>query len=106
MSSWYSVNLGDALLAGEALAQIRTQFCAIPIPPGAPASGDRTLALFVRHQSEGRLHCEVMVYFPPAAFRLAAAANARPCRKPSPANLGLLAGSADAWSVLFPAEPG
>lgn len=86
------------MLAGEVLDKIRRGFLSRSGQPDA--TGDR--AVFVRHESEGRLHCEVHVYFSPAASALAKAFDASPCAKPSPLGLGLLAGSDKAREALFP----
>ena len=94
--SWFTYNLGDAMLAGESLDEIRALFLSHCIRPG----GD--MAVFVRHESEGRLHCEVHVYFSPATIELAKAFGAVACTKPSPLDLGLLAGPETAWKALFP----
>lgn len=89
MESWHYLNLGDAMLAGEALETIKASFAS------EYADGRRAneAGLFVRHESEGRLHCEVVVYFPPAAASLARRLGAIPCAKPSTHDLGLLTGS-------------
>jgi hypothetical protein len=60
------------------------------------------MAVFTRPESEGRLHCEVIVYFSPAAQQVAMAFGAEPCEKPARDGLGLLAGDSGCWSVLFP----
>jgi hypothetical protein len=64
------------------------------------------LALFIRHQAEGRLHCEVEVYFPPAAAGVARAVDAMPCRRPAIDGRGLLAGAETAWRRLIPGTNG
>jgi len=56
----------------------------------------------MRHESEGRLHCEVRVYFSPAAADVAKAVGAIACKKPASNGLSLLAGPDESWSVLFP----
>jgi len=67
------------------------------------AAGQPTnMAVFTRPESDGRLHCEVMAYFSPAAKDIAQAFDAEPCEQPMRAGLGLLAGDKLAWSVLFP----
>lgn len=98
MNCWFTGNLGDAMLAGESLAHIQEVFLAEY--PTSDSAHER--ALFVRHESEGRLHCEVIVYFSPATHRVAKAVKAIPCNKPCASGLGLLAGSEESWSVLFP----
>jgi hypothetical protein len=64
------------------------------------------MAVFTRHESEGRLHCEVMAYFSPSASEAAEAFDGQPCAKPARAGLGLLAGDEESWSLLFPESAG
>lgn len=97
MSIWYTKNLGDAMLAGEQLDLIKRHFLAAYELAHSP----KEMAVFFRHESEGQLHCEVKTYFSPASARVAVSLGAVPCKRPSPDSLGLLAGSDDAWSVLF-----
>lgn len=96
--TWYTCNLGDAMLAGEVLDEIR-ESC-LSASDRLDKSGN--MAVFVRHESEGRLHCEVHVYFSPAAADVAMAFGASACTQPSPQDLGLLAGPDSAWQALFP----
>jgi hypothetical protein len=98
MRNWFYKNLGDPLLAEPALAQIKSLYAT----HFANANPPDDLAIFVRHESEGRLHCEVMVYFSPAAAAIARAVAAIACQAPTSADLGLLAGADSAWSILFP----
>lgn len=98
MPDWFCKNLGDALLAGAALDQIKAVYADAYTSTPPPAD----LAIFVRHESEGRLHCDVMVYFSPAAAGIAQALAAVSCRAPAPDDLGLLAGSEHARAILFP----
>ena len=100
MSTWFTRNLGDAMLAGEAQEHIKTLFTL----EETRSNNSREMAIFVRHESEGRLHCEVRVYFSPATVDVANAVDAVACKKPVPMNMGLLAGSEDAWSILFPEQ--
>jgi len=97
MTGWFAKNLGDAMLATEALDQILASYAAIY----DGAENRQSAAVFIRHESEGRLHCEVMAYFSPDAFRLAEAFDAVPCRRPSPGDLSLHAGHVDCWQDLF-----
>ena len=60
------------------------------------------MAVFTRPESEGRLHCEVIAYFSPAAHEVAEIVEAEPCAKPARAGLGLLAGDPSCWLLLFP----
>lgn len=97
MDAWFASNLGDAMLAGDAIEHIKTLFQSAC----ARFGGSDEMAIFIRHESEGRLHCEARVYFSPAAACVAEAVDARVCQRPNPSSLGLLAGSENAWSVLF-----
>lgn len=99
MSAWFSVNLGDAMLAGGPLAAIEARFSSAFEAAGRP----RAMAVFVRHES-GSLHCEVRIYFSPAAAAVATACGATGCARPSADGLSLLAGSNDSWPALFPRE--
>ena len=97
MSVWYTINLGDAMLEGDSLDRIKAIF----LSEYEKVPGCKDMAVFVRHDSEGRLHCEVTVYFSPASVIVAKAVDAIPCNRPSPDGLGSLAGSEQCWSVLF-----
>ena len=57
MHSWYSKNLGDGILAQEPLRHIEQRFLSAYTDAGTPED----MALFIRHDSEGRLHCEVWI---------------------------------------------
>ena len=100
MTNWYVVSLGDGMISGTQSAAIEQAFAAHFSAAGRP----REMAVFTRPESEGRLHCEVMAYFSPAAEDLAAIFEADACRKPARAGLGLLAGDEAAWAALFPGE--
>jgi len=93
---WYALDLGDPLLAGPELDRIIHLFHSQYRDPGAAGQ-----ALFIRHDSEGRLHCHVIVYFPPACIDLALELGARTCASPARHDLGLLAGDDDAWTACF-----
>jgi len=98
MSPWLSKSLGDALMAGELLGHIQEAFQAEYERAGRPAD----MAVFVRYESEGRLHCEARAYFSPAAARVARAVDAAPCNRPVRVGLDLLAGAPESWRALFP----
>ena len=98
MSTWFTSNLGDAMLAGDSLDNIKALF----LSKYESVSGSKEMAVFIRHESEGRLHCEVKIYFSPAAGDVAKAVGAIACQKPSPTGLGLLAGSKESLTALFP----
>ena len=97
MNDWFCLHLGDGILAAMPLARIEDLFRVEYDRAGAP----KGMALFVRQRSEGRVHCEVSVYFSPAAAAVARAAGAEPCGQPPRHGLGLMAGADDCWEVLF-----
>lgn len=84
-------------MAAMPSAEIEEHFQRSFIAAGKPPD----MAVFLRSESEGRLHCEVIAYFSPAAAEVAQAFKAQPCATPVRAGLGLLAGDEQAWSVLF-----
>jgi len=98
MKTWFSKSLGDGILAAEPLGHLEELFMSMYAKAGSPGE----MAAFIRHESEGRLHCEVMVYFSPASLAVAREVDAEPCERPSPDGLSLFAGSKDSWPVLFP----
>ena len=97
MNVWFTKNLGDAMLAGEALDQIEVMF----LSEYGEANIPKKAGVFFRHDSEGRLHCEVKVYFTPEAEILAKKLNAEPCKEPSRNGLSLLIGSACSWLAPY-----
>ncbi len=98
MEKWYSLSLGDGIMAGTPAAEIEQAFLQSFTAAGKPPE----MAVFSRPESEGRLYCEIIAYFSPAAAAVAKAFDARPCAKPVRTGLGLLAGDERSWSVLFP----
>jgi hypothetical protein len=98
MKPWYCISLGDGMMAPMPTAEIEEAFLEAFAAAGKPSE----MAVFTRPESEGRLHCEVMAYFSPAAQEVAEAFDGEPCGKPVRAGLGLLAGREECWSVLFP----
>ena len=86
--SWHVINLGDAMMADDDLADVKQRFARLYRQRGRPSD----MALYVRHASEGRLHCEVIVYFSPGATAVAEEIGADPCPPPNSDGLGLLAG--------------
>lgn len=99
MNTWFSKSLGDAIYGGDG---VLTKLAADVQQMLAQAGDPPDMAVFTRLESEGRLHCELVVYFSPAAYQVADLLGADPCEKPGPAGLDLLAGKTACWSVLFP----
>jgi len=97
MTAWFVKNMGDAMLGWDSLDRIETLYTSLY----GVDDGRRDIAVFIRHESEGRLHCEVMAYFSPDAFLLATALDAAPCVRPSKHDLSLHVGSEDCWQMLF-----
>ncbi|MBV6452187.1 MAG: hypothetical protein DCC56_11715 [Anaerolineae bacterium] len=98
MDTWYSLSLGDGVTAAIPSAEIEERFKQL----FASAEKPTEMAVFTRPESEGRLHCEVIAYFSPAAAEIAKEFQAQPCGKPFRAELSLLAGDEQVWSILFP----
>lgn len=88
---WHYLNLGDAMLAGEQIDAIRSLFIRRYREAGKPSD----MALYLRHESEGRLHCETVLYMSPACSPVAHELNAVTCPAPTPDGLSLLAGSGE-----------
>lgn len=96
-TTWFSKQLGDGVWAYSLTDQIKDSFRPLFVLAGRPMD----MAVFTRHESEGRLQCEVVAYFSPAAATVAHVLHARPCQKPSRSELDLLAGEPDCWAALF-----
>jgi len=88
VDSWYRLDLGDPMLASEMLDSIEADF--LTWSKSAPQG---KAAVFYRHESEGRLHCVLVLYFSPPAGEFALSLNALACPSPSPSDLALLAES-------------
>lgn len=98
MRTWSSKQLGDGVLAYAPKDQIQGLFPALFAAAGRPAD----MAVFTRYELEGRLQCEVLAYFSPAAEAMARQLGAQACEKPFRTELDLLAGEPGCWAVLFP----
>jgi hypothetical protein len=96
MSGWFVKNLGDAMLAGEEMERIERSFAAAYARAGHPTG----MAVLIRHESDGRLHCELKAYFSPASADFARAVGASPCERPLPWDLGVLAGNGGVLASL------
>lgn len=84
-------------MAWEPLQRIEAAFETAFSKAGKPAE----MAVFSRHEIATGLHCEVRVYFSPAAAELAGLFDARVCARPQSTGLSLLAGDPLAWERLF-----
>ena len=98
MKNWWLINLGDAMLAFEEQENISSLLLAVYEAAGRP----NDMAAFIRHESAGRLHCEVKIYLSPALASAAKIAGGQICPKPSPNDLGILVGAAASRQLLFP----
>lgn len=86
--------------ADEAVENVKELFQAEFDSKGQPEE----MALFVRHESDGRLHCQLMLYLPPNLKGLAGQIEAISCPVPLADDLSLLVGSESAWSIFFPSN--
>jgi hypothetical protein len=102
MDTWFSMSLGDAIYGDTALEKIGAYVKQVFARAGDPPD----MAVFTRLESEGRLHCEMVVYFSPAACQAAEIFESDPCEKPVRTGLDLFAGNPDCWAVLFPETGG
>jgi len=99
MDNWYSVSLGDGIMAATPSAEIEERFQHSFTGKGNPPD----MAVFTRLEpEEGYLHCQIKAYFSPVAIDIALAFDAQPCSRPSHVGLDLLAGNEHAWLTLFP----
>ena len=99
-TSWFSKSLGDGVWAYSKTDQVKDVFQPLFVLAGRPTD----MAVFTRHELEGRLQCEAIAYFSPAAAALAREVGARPCDRPTTYDLDLLAGHPGCWAVLFPPQ--
>ena len=53
MTGWFAKNLGDAMLALDSLDRIETLYSSLY----GRDDSHQNVAVFIRHESEGRLHC-------------------------------------------------
>lgn len=97
MDTWFYKNLGDAMLAYLELEHIQ----AVCTAAFKKANESDEVAAFSRHDSEGRLQCELKVFFTPALADIAKTLGATPCEQPSRNGMSLIVGSPAAWSLFF-----
>ena len=93
MNDWFTKNLGDAMLAWQELENIKEYFQNESTKNSIPKES----LVLMRHDSEGRLHCEVKVFFSPSLAQTALKLGALQCQKPSAYGMSLLAGSESMW---------
>jgi hypothetical protein len=98
MNDWFLKNLGDPMLAHDQQEQIKQLLLSVYARSNRPGE----MAAFIRHESEGRLHCEVKIYFSPMLVSIAREVDAQPCEKPAPDGMSMLVGSQESWDILFP----
>ncbi len=89
MATWFRKNLGDATLASTELERISALFTQYYAHNATPP------ALFTRHESAGRLHCQLILYCSPASHALATAIDAQACRPPSLQDVSLVCGTVE-----------
>jgi hypothetical protein len=77
MNNWYSVSLGDGIMAAAPSAEIEAAF----LQSFTAAEKPPEMAVFTHPELEGRLHCEVFAYFSPATVAVAKVFDAEPCEK-------------------------
>jgi hypothetical protein len=97
MDTWFTCNLGDAMLATEELEEIKMLSLSAYEKENEPDD----MAVFYRHESEGRLQCQIKVYFSPSTAAIAQKFDATHCQRPASGDLGLLAGSDKAKFILW-----
>ena len=88
MTSWYRKNLGDAMLASDALASIKTHLANVYTENNKP---ENWLAIY-RHESQG-LHCSVIAYFTENFQQAAKLENTIHCQAPPLSDSAFLAGN-------------
>ncbi len=98
MNDWFLKNLGDPILAHDQQEQIKQLLLSVYARSNRPTE----MAAFIRHESEGRLHCELKIYFSPMFVSVAREVDAQPCEKPAPDGMSILVGAQESWGILFP----
>lgn len=87
MAHWFKLDLGDAMLASEALSTIQRHLSNVH---DMHNKAENLLALY-RHESQG-LHCRVFVYLTDDFQQLAKLDNVMSCHIPPLADSAFLAG--------------
>lgn len=97
MSGWLRANLGDALTAEAELHAIEEAFANIFLQ----SKHRPDAAVFIRHENDGGVHCNIIAYFSPSVAELGRQFNANECIRPSSDGLSLLVGSPRAHEFVF-----
>jgi hypothetical protein len=84
---WFKVNLGDAIIANQALAELSSALSNIYIAAGRP----QNMQACYRHESLG-IHCYLFVYLTQELQREVLLDNAVSCAMPDFADLCFLVG--------------
>ena len=87
MEHWFKLNLGDAMLANEALLAVKAHLASVYEVNNKP---ENLLAIY-RHESQG-LHCSVILYLTAEFQNLAKLSNVLSCNIPPLSSSGFLAG--------------
>ena len=87
MDHWFKLNLGDAMLASEALSTIEAHLLHVYEIASKP---ENLLAIY-RHESQG-LYCSVIVYITENFQQLAKLENTITCQPPPLGDSAFLAG--------------
>lgn len=97
MEQWFAANLGDAMLASDELERVCALF-------EQQCGRNAATAVLMRHENFGRLHCELVLYFPPELAELAEAVGAHACGRPGLSGLGVAIGSPQRLASLSAGE--
>ena len=89
MQHWFSIDLGNALLAGPDFDDLQVQLTTIYEQAGKPAD----MAAYYRHETTASLFCSVRVYLSPSHAAYAPQLHATPCPPPQQTGLSLLVDS-------------
>lgn len=101
METWYKWHLGEPV--DNTYVDAAFDFLEGIFPSEVARAGDPPdFAIFKRLETKNHLHCDLVLYFSPAAHGLAELISAQPCEKPARAGLELYVGHDEAWSLLFP----
>ncbi|UZE95027.1 hypothetical protein [Alkalimarinus alittae] len=90
MNSWFTVDLGDALLSHSRLDELQSTLSEMYEQAGRPAN----MVAFYRHQSTG-LHCHLILFLTSEFQRIAMLDHAVQCYAPNASGLSYLAGDRD-----------